>query len=76
MIIIMEFPDPPKPAEHAFEFFGLVEGAVGRVPVTIEANPKPSVVWTIGGETILENSHEGRYTVEATVSKVTLRFIT
>lgn len=73
-IPILWFTDPPKPSEHAFEFFGLVEGAVGRVPISIEANPKPTVIWTIGGETIFENTQEGRYTVEPTISKVVSSF--
>jgi len=60
---------PPKPSYKALERFGLVEGAIGRVPIMIEANPKPIISWTIGGDVVYEGTTNNRYTVEPTLPK-------
>lgn len=69
------FLDPPKEAEKAIEHFGLVEGMEGRVPVTIEANPQPVVIWTIGQESVHERLTSGRYTVLETRQLVSINII-
>lgn len=69
------FSDPPKEAEKAIEHFGLVEGMEGRVPVTIEANPQPVVIWTIGQESVHERLTSGRYTVLETRQLVSIKII-
>jgi hypothetical protein len=44
----------PRPASGPIEQFGFIVGADGVITVLIHANPRPSVIWTIDHESILE----------------------
>ncbi|CAG9815099.1 unnamed protein product, partial [Phaedon cochleariae] len=45
--------------------FGYQLGRVGLINVTIEANPKPQIEWTIGGQTIREGATDNTGRIEA-----------
>ncbi|XP_074039691.1 fasciclin 3 isoform X2 [Leptinotarsa decemlineata] len=55
----------PLPTYEPIDKFGYQIGKVGLVNVTIEANPKPQIEWTIGGQKVREGSTDNTGRIEA-----------
>ncbi|XP_056633985.1 fasciclin-3 isoform X2 [Diorhabda sublineata] len=56
---------PPLPIEDPIDKFGYQIGKVGLINITIEANPKPRIEWTVGGQLIKEGSTDNTGRIEA-----------
>ncbi|KAG5875940.1 Fasciclin-3, partial [Gonioctena quinquepunctata] len=55
----------PLAAYEPIDKFGYQIGKVGLIAVTIEANPKPKIEWTIGGQKITEGSTDNTGRIES-----------
>ncbi|XP_019769623.1 fasciclin-3 isoform X3 [Dendroctonus ponderosae] len=56
---------PPLPQRQPIEEFGYEIGKTGVINVTIQANPKPTIEWTVNGQKIREGSHDNTGIMEA-----------
>ncbi|CAH1114069.1 unnamed protein product, partial [Psylliodes chrysocephalus] len=55
----------PLPIYDSLDRFGYQIGQVGNINVTIEANPKPKISWSVGGQQIREGSTDNTGRIEA-----------
>ncbi|CAH1260243.1 unnamed protein product [Diabrotica balteata] len=56
---------PPLPIEEPIDKFGYQIGKVGLINISIEANPKPRIEWSVGGQLIKEGSTDNTGRIEA-----------
>ncbi|CAH1140428.1 unnamed protein product, partial [Phyllotreta striolata] len=59
----------PLPITEPQDKFGYQIGRVGNISIIIEANPKPKIEWTIGGQKIREGSTDNTGRIEAEAIK-------
>ncbi|XP_060534314.1 fasciclin-3 isoform X2 [Cylas formicarius] len=59
----------PLPQRQPIEEFGYEIGKVGVINVTVEANPKPQIEWSVDGQKIREGSHDNTGSMEAEVAR-------
>lgn len=58
--------DEPLPRERPIGIFGVTLGELAYINVTIEANPRPVLEWTVNGESIPEGSIDSTQRFEVT----------
>lgn len=73
MQFITSIVDAPLP-QRPIEAFGYEIGKTGVINVTLEANPRPSIEWTVNGQKIREGSHDNTGIMEAEVARELVRF--